>query len=303
MEKSPDKSFRTCYISAVAGLNLNPLLSLLESKHITTLDAFSVWSDLTFSSMEEKIAKSDFVIGVLANKLPNDTVYYELGLAIGQGKPVFLILQEGAIIPPFLKKEVSIASSLDNLDIVSVYVDKFIENFKKPKRGTAKLKSRTFNEDENSLAEKLQSIKVQPNRVQAGFAFENFVMNLFQSQGFAVVSRGQNDTGVDMVIWIDSLENSIGNPILVEVKIGRLSEPRLEETERRLVNCLTRTNSHLALLVYNDLDGRLFTSVQPNYSNVVRLDVNSLIKHAVRHDIDRLILEERNRRAHAGSFQ
>jgi hypothetical protein len=105
-----------------------------------------------------------------------------------------------------------------------------------------------------------------------------------------------------MVIWIDSLEKTIGNPILVEWKMGRIAEQRLIQTELKLLDCLNKAKSPLALLVYFDFDGRQFPSSKYKFANIIRLDIHSLINRAAKHDIDRLILEERNRIAHGESL-
>jgi len=290
--KQPSK----CFISAPACLNINPLYSLLQRKKIQALDAFSLSPNSIFTSVTDEIEKTDFLIAVLSKDFPNDNVLYELGFARGAKKPIFLIVQEEKAIPAYLKNELYFRASIEDSNLVSLYLDQFLSKYKKAKRKHVTKKEKPFvKSDYFKLEEQLSHIKERGS----GEEFLHLVAELFRSQGFVVdISHGTRDEGADMSIWIDSLGSTIGNPILVELKLGNLSESILEKAEKRMQDYLCRTNLRSGLLIYLDRLGRHFKTPRFQIPFVIRLDLSQVFRELHEQTLDRIILEERNRIAH-----
>ena len=69
---------------------------------------------------------------------------------------------------------------------------------------------------------------------------------------------GSPASGVDMALWLDEVESSLGNPLLVEVKLGRLTESKIAQAEDQLRSYIVKTHARAGLLVYLDRQGHRF---------------------------------------------
>ena len=292
------KSFRKCFIAAPAGLNVDTLISLLESKGIIAFDAYTMWRDKIPPSVEEEIEDSDFLVAVFSPKTPNANVLYEIGFARGAKKPIFLVVQDEGAIPKFLKDAVYFRASLDDRQLISFYLDQFLSKYKKVVRERIpRLRKASMKIERAYLEERLKDIKEQGTEMD----FLLLVEDLFRSQGFVVdTSHGMEEKGADISIWADSLESSFGNPILIELKMGNLSETFLERAEAQMRRYLSKTNTRSGLLIYFDRKGRHFNRSKLQLPLVIRLDIYDLIQRLAEHSIDRVLLHERNRVAHGG---
>lgn len=89
-----------CFIAAPLELETKQIRDVIQDFDVDTWDAFDLSPRPGLTIGEEskkKLASSDFVVGVISKASPN--VFYEVGLAQGLGKPVFLIIL-GKASPP-----------------------------------------------------------------------------------------------------------------------------------------------------------------------------------------------------------
>lgn len=126
-----------------------------------------------------------------------------------------------------------------------------------------------------------------------------FLFALFQKEG-AIVSQyyGHIEKGADMALWIDPLTNSLGNPILVEVKIGHLTEPRLLLAEEQLRHYLITTSVQSGLLLYLDVEKKTFGRSTNDSPLIVRLDIRELINRLEKQSLVQILLSERDAMVH-----
>jgi hypothetical protein len=269
---------------------------MLRSKDIHASDAYTVGSDQVSRSIEKEIESSDFLVAVFCTDAPNANVLYEIGFARGAKKPLFLVMEGLEAIPKFLQDEVYVRASLDNQDLISFYMDQFLSKYRRSvKKQSPRPKKASMKLDRSCLEEKLRHIGEHGTEM----AFIVLVKELFSSEGFVVdTSDGTRDKGVDMSTWIDSLEPTFGNPILIELKAGDLSEQILERTEERMRRYLSKTNSPSGLLIYFDRQGHTFNRSKLRTPMVIRIDIRDLIEKLDRNPIDRVLLQERNFVAH-----
>jgi nucleoside 2-deoxyribosyltransferase len=287
-----------CFISASADVNTQVLISLLKSKGVCSIDAYTVSRHHISPSVEDEIESSDFLLAVFSPKTPNPNVLYEIGFAKGAKKPIFLIVQDEGAIPQFLTETVYVRSSLGDRQLISFYLDQFLSKQEESvKKVTLWTKKPSLKLDKANLEKQLESIREQG----AWMTFLQLVKDLFESQGFIVdASNSMMDKGADMSIWVDSLESSFGNPILVELKMGNLSERVLKTAEEQMRSYLNKTNARSGLLIYFDRRGRRFCQSKLQLPLVIRLSISDLIEKSAERPIDRVLLRERNRVAHGG---
>jgi GTP cyclohydrolase II len=148
------------------------------------------------------------------------------------------------------------------------------------------------------LLKKIDSLLEHKNN---GSELTTFLVNLLKTEG-AVVSQqhGDRDKGVDMALWIDSLESSLGNPILVEIKMSCLTEDQLKIAEDQLRRYLTTTNSRSGLLLYLDREKKRFRRATLGMPLIIRLDIRDLINELRTKTLSRVLLSERNAMVHQG---
>lgn len=293
------RELKRCFISASADLDINPLLGLLKEKGIDAHDAFSIsYTDTMQPLLEKEINNSDFMIAVVSLRAPKPNVFYEIGFARAAKKQIFVIIQDEGLVPALLKDLVYVRAAVNDLQAIDYVLTQFLSKHKYRIRKRSKI---------------VESPKAKPNlkilesdlegmlRQGMGMDIISLVANLLKSEGVVLsLSHGPRDKGSDMSLWINSLESSIGNPILVEVKIGSLSHSTLERAEQQLRRYIQTTNASAGLLVYADRRGRRFKPSKLKLPLVIRLELRDLVERLSKHPIDYILLSERNRIAHSG---
>jgi hypothetical protein len=94
--KPKNRAFKSCFISAPFGANLGALTRVLDRAEIqwewarSNLDL----SDRLPGDLRKIIRGVDFVIGVILGGSGSDNTMFEVGLAVGMGKPVLLVVAD-----------------------------------------------------------------------------------------------------------------------------------------------------------------------------------------------------------------
>src|SRR6202011_4537570 len=92
--------------------------------------------------------------------------------------------------------------------------------------------------------------------------FEQRTAALLQSAGFIVSQPSlRREQGADFAVWIDDIDEALGNPLLVEVKAGDISLRRLHDAAANLRRYVAKTHGRCALLVYWDEANRKYPEV------------------------------------------
>jgi len=93
--------------------------------------------------------------------------------------------------------------------------------------------------------------------------FEQRTADFLREAAFILSEPSESrDQGADFAVWIDEVQHSLGNPLLVEVKAGDLSGPRLEEATSQLRHYVAKTHGRCGLVVYWDRQSRDFPAVR-----------------------------------------
>jgi len=312
-----EKSLKNCFVVAPATVDITPLRKLLESRGIKVRDMLSVpISKVSISkTIEKEIHSSDFLCAVIPSKAP-PSIFYEVGLARGARKPIFLIFEEKGVMPSDLQDVVYVRTSIKGQKVIEFALDQFLSRYpqrpkytrrrikytkyakKRPKytyRGIRYAKKRL---DITSLQQQLRHLSKEAYEVE----MESFVARLFEHFNDVVAVRKDPSyvsKGVDMALWIDTLESSLGNPVLVEVKSGKLSDSMLINAENQLRGYLEQTNASVALLIYFDHERRRFKPLTIRWPLVIWLELRNLLSMLSRHSLADVIVTQRNRMVHS----
>jgi hypothetical protein len=98
-----------------------------------------------------------------------------------------------------------------------------------------------------------------------------------------------------LATWNDETQSIFGNPILVEIKAGRLSQARIDEAYHQLSQHLIRAKVRLGILRYRDLAGARFKVAATHLPLVICLSIEDLIDSLRLGTFTRTLIAIRNR--------
>ena len=242
---------RTCFISAPAESDTIILRNILKDRGLQVrIEQDDVNLDASLDkNLVNAIASSDFFIGVLQAGVDNSTVYYEIGVANGTGRRTLIFSS------PSLKNSVkNIKGSLymrvamDNREAMEFAIDQVI-NAPEIERDRAQAefkKNKSIGEIANNLLAEL----IKPESTW-GTHPENAVIRALGSSGVNVLVQSKYwDSGADMAVWADELEESVGNPLLIEVKQHISGSTSITRLANQLDSYLESSNAGWLLLLY-----------------------------------------------------
>lgn len=239
-------------------------------------DNYSSFSKSITSLIEE----CDFVTAIITeDSKKNNSVYYEIGYANGIKKPIILISKNKANIPYNTPGILTVLVDDNNYDGVRFSLEQFIKNTSlKINKNTYKKKQKRLikNENKKNNIEFRNSLINLREFKNTRFLFEDVLYDMFNSLNFdAVVRSKTNNTEIDFALWVNELENEVGNPIIIEAKYGRLTESNIKRTINQVKSYLTQINANIGLIIYLDKDGK-----EMNYdisdSNVFLIEATDL---------------------------
>lgn len=291
--------YKSCFISAPTGTNLKLFREALNKKEIQWIDQsnFSLGDSLQESTIDH-IKSADFFCLIIP-KLYDDSFYfrifYELGIAEAAKKPILIFVSPNFKIPTFIRNYTYIRSDLDNLDSINYNIDTFTK-YSKPKKTTYGYKGkksveRDFSWIENSLKE------VEMGNHQN---LENFVFNLFEKSGLIVSESNEKSFDIDLAIWIDSVDEILGNPIPIELKYGYLSEKRLNFSENALREYMDDFYGKIGLIIYFDKNNKKFQSKYDKWPFIIRLSISELVDLIINDKFEQELIKQRNLAVHGG---
>jgi hypothetical protein len=114
----------------------------------------------------------------------------------------------------------------------------------------------------------------------------------------AVQETKGGDRGVDFVVWSQPLQTSLGNPLLVQVKSGKLSGVTLRGSYNQLHTQVLKLGAVAGLLLYLDANGRRFDDREYRSPVVLGFDLEDFAKDLSHKTFEKVVIERRNRLVH-----
>jgi hypothetical protein len=284
--------FKSCFISAPFGADPSVLRQILDEKGIrwhdqTDVRAGGSWLDAVDSAMTH----SDFVCVVLPTESHRATVLFELGIAYARRKPVLAFLGPSLSLPSDIRGLTYFHVDSVNQEALSAALDAFLAHatptaLTKPVAMQSKRRPRS-------------KPHALPLASATGFELERRTAELLRDSGFIVSDPSESrEQGADFAVWIDEVQQSLGNPLLFEVKTGDLSRARLDEAASQLRHYVTKTHGRCGLLVYWDRHSREFPAVSVDWPLVFRLSGKSLARLASQGLLAQELVRLRNNAVH-----
>jgi hypothetical protein len=241
--------------------------------------------------LDKEISRSDFVCVVLPEERQGN-IFFELGMAYAKRKPILAFIGSPLQLPSDILTLTYFRADPTNQEAVRLALGTFLEH------ATLTAVGRTRKPSAKIGLPKEGATGVVP--VSAA-EFEQQTATLLQKAGFIVSGPTElRDQGADFAVWIDELEHSLGNPLLVEVKAGDLSAGRLRDAASRLRQYVAKTHGRCALLIYWDMHNREFPLVSAEWPLILQLSGTALTRLVSEGQLVQELIRLRNAAVHGG---
>jgi hypothetical protein len=241
--------------------------------------------------------EADFVCAVLPAGYSLDNVIIGIGLALGRQCPVLVFAEPEVKVPFELRSLNYVTARLSERESVGKALQSLLPTLAKASHHGRRLliysKLKTL---AASDVEKVFSRLRNGHRLSE-MDFQQLVAEIFRKAGVRLASSSTPDQGIDLSVWIDELEPIFGNPILVEVKAGRLSQSQIDDAYHYRSYHLIRSNLLLGIVVYSDVEGKEFTIPMPGLPLVVCFSIEELVDHLRSGTLSKALVNIRNRAA------
>lgn len=240
----------------------------------------------------------DFVIGVFFGGLADSNTMFEIGVAVGAGKPVLLLMADGTELPVNLQALPQVRVPLTDSNAIELHLDLLMRTAKSGFRYPIS----------GSTTPKVVAGTVKPEkRIQSehsGSAFEAEVAHIIEEAGGRVLlhPRSEAVAGVkfapDLLFWLPTRDAEMLNPAVIEVKAPDLSTAQFRETEHQLFSFMQQTGVRTGLIISRHVPSRLVTSDVRPLLNVFVLDFEKFRDLIANGTLADHLRRERNRAAH-----
>jgi hypothetical protein len=289
------------FISASAGEKTGMLRKILSDIGVHVSDAFDFApGDSVSETAAQRISKADGVVAVYPDTSAN--IAFEMGVAAALKKPTFVLLDPVATLPSFAQSQLYLRTSLRDTETLRASLSRFVRDLKvKRHHKSRKLKPSDHTKGRRAITSFLSHI-VQWRGASSPFEIERRVIEILKDTGVQVESKDSaRDAGVDCVVWSERLQQTVGNPILIELKTGNVDAGRVAIAEKQLQRYLEAVGAQYGVLLYLDRAGKRFPDYQTKSAGILRFDLEDFVRKLQHHSFEEVLLSERNRVVHVGA--
>lgn len=287
----------SCYVSAVFHPKLALFIATLRTLGVRPYGAWD--SGVNQSSLArvavDGITRADAVIALWQMHAENTNVHFELGVATALGKPLMIVVPDLATpLPAIFADVLQVRAEVTNVEVIAAAVERTLAP--RPDTQHAAADARGHAAPAGPLRRPTtQPIGLLADRLLAQLAdaagSEGRTAPLLDAVTIALEQAGlpmkPSSTpvavpgGTRYALWIDELEASFGNPLLLEVREG---SGAVNGTDTP-VDALRASGVRTLLLLSGDApEGGALTLVEPD-RQVLQLRVADLIKGLRDHDL------------------
>lgn len=292
-----------CFISYSYNTDISVIKRVLEDKNISFISPIESleYGNAVLQAINRQIKDCDFVVAVLDG---STNVAFEIGLAMGVKKPVFAISLDNKKKPIFLEGLIYTIAEPTNYEKINYSFEIFYNNLPKRKEKiTSSIlgpKSKTKKEFKGKLLEEGFVNSITNLDKISGFEFEELIATVLKKLDLEIFTQNktkEKDFYADFSLWLDDLNSTIGNPIIIEAK-STSNQHRINQAIENLSFYLTKYNAKVALLIYNNPNNVIF-EIKTNYSPlVIGISIQELIQQLTEKTLSEVIINLRNVAVH-----
>lgn len=288
MFKEPTQEFHRCYISAPYGLDLGSLPVILRQRQI----AWNWASDDVRGELGHAtgIKQCDFVVAILNGSKSDHRVFYELGVAEGLSKPIFVIAINKRV-SAFARTKFAVATvGLHEEKALGFQLDLFLatphesifDRSKKSFASSTPFTPKLLHEDTASLEGSELAKRIYEVIDEAG--------------GSSIVEpRNALDLGIpDLLMWLPLQEPALLDPAVIELKTTSTVQIA-KNVEKQTLRYMQAGGIQSAILLTPDRAPPSFRSTVPHF---FWLSVNQFVDLIQSGELGTHLRHLRNRTAH-----
>lgn len=251
------RPFRNCYIAAPPGLDLGALPEVLAENGISWEWARDHADSLV--SPSEAIRGADFVIGIFVGTSNDNRVFYEVGIAVGMDKPVFLIARNRRL--PLDWTHFPIAKvPLHNRCALQLHLEIFFKTSELETKEQTQIVSwdevpeiRTGGDDRF------------PNEFHS--ELERRLFDTIENAGGRAIAEPESTRGgkyrPDFLAWLGHQDPDLLDPTVIEVKSGHVDEKEARRIEEKLLQFVQTTGIRSAFVLTSGSPPRRVRTLSP----------------------------------------
>ncbi len=268
--------FKTCFISASFGVDTSVVRRNLQARGIRWSDQTSLQTDLNLAEAVDKaITSSDFVC-IIIPEGEQANILFELGIAYARRKPILAFIGKSAHPPADLLSLTYFRVDPSEVEAVDYALGTFLTHASDQPLGEVSIPR---SKRDSSLG---AALFVSSPGTALGSEFQRRTEELLKKAGFIVsqpLERNDRNQGADLAVWIEELQNySLGNPLLVDVKVGDLTQSQIHDAALQLRSYVEKTQGRSGLLIYWDRQNREFPSIEKGWPIIFQLSGETLTR-------------------------
>jgi len=248
---------KSCFVIAPAELPVGPFLEQLRQEGVEPffISDFLKRPGSSVSQTRSAFKTVDFIIAFLAHSHSLPNLYFEIGFAMGVGRPLLAFASPGVQIPVDLVR--ARIKRIDLSNLANVLPD--IQAFLAPKEKSEIVGFAETKSESSRPRPRLRgaNLKIEVARVRGLLRSGQFseaesaLSKLLSDVGWTVVEARPNvrTRAPDLAVWIDEVEKEIGNPIAVEVR-SSLEPIGLDAAVAQLSRYLSNANAKAGIVLY-----------------------------------------------------
>lgn len=294
---------KTCFISAPFKAKVDIIRDCLVRQGVRVLGLEDVpLGSNVIESLSTAIDDADLVVAVLTaepgrSRASTGNVLFELGYAAGRGKQIVLFAPpKEDVVPPDLRQFLTVRTSLENREAIEFALSQVIAA---PERSrTSSPAIRRSGEGLGNNIDEYIAISRALSGPQREYELEELIARAIRASGVELLAEPFRENGrVDLIVWSDDLQNSVGNPFAVEVKTSLNSRSRFRQATEQLARAAEASGAVWSLLIY----GEAPKGVDVTWSaapTVLTISVPQLFESMRHASFVEVVRDLRNRRAH-----
>jgi hypothetical protein len=252
------------------------------------------WSPL----VSQPLATADLVIGILTAERRSDWVLFELGQAFATQRQILLFVPPKGIayFPLDMKGILTVRTSLTSREAIEFALDQLLAAPEpKPTLGAGVVLGR-------GLGERASQLIQQVNQAIAGrqpLELEGIIERALRESGVEALSTELKEDlgGADVAVWSDALQQSVGNPLLIEVKMRLADRRGARLVATQLAKQALSSGTRWGLLLYGEGPG--LSSIQKSLPpNVLAMPIVDLLERMRDRPFAEVVTRLRNQRLH-----
>jgi hypothetical protein len=290
-------SFKTCYISAPLGEEITSITHALDHLNVKWDWANSRSPSQSLpGDLRSIISRVDFVLGVLKGADSDRNTLFEIGMAIGLGRPVFLVVPPTALTSENLPAVTILRADLNEQSAIQLHLELFLmrsDQVRKLLQPEARnLKARRSPKFSGSADVKI--------KLSAGSTLENEVARIIMTSG-GIVRQPPHRTAdtkytPDLLFWQNTDETGLLNPAVVEVKSSLVDRAAVDALSNNLASYLRESGLSVALIITRSTHP--LTVAGTIHLNIFMLGLDEFKAHLLNGTLGPALIQTRNRAAH-----